>query len=512
MNGLIHELTTELRNDPKFKDSAVVRVVLESINNSVLLGAPSDQILESALTNLEELANATVNENLKEVVSKFRKLAEKPTQRLQNMAKEAGISMKLKALKESAIASDPIFANNLANIEKFVQVVPEFRTLGLVFESLNKFAYDPAVSKVLEDLTKYVNENRSKLEVLNAIFEMRQASSIIYKDAIDILEECLLTETLSSDTIKMKMRGKVEMPIVNRLVNTLSMVEAKQAGKFNIGLGNGEAKVFSVIAPFQKISESSVIALLDSGFVKLSEDDDPISITLEEAKAYPEFFELCEAYATLNFAPRENEVFSRGRRLEVSFAINEAGNLQLKINGKVVDDLTKVDLTKMFMMESVEVRSKLVTLFNHLDSIVNLEFAKRLVNERMNKDSYVFTIGETQYVFERLGNTRIVKKMQGLAFHNYVMENFHYDVSELYSIQLNEREELMKHIDEEKNQVNRDLEKLERSVNQLEEALADDSLSNDYRVQLVDLKESIQKNIVALKNHYIDLDQSKKKA
>ena len=91
MNGLIQDLTTELKTNTKFKDSAVVRVVLESINNSTLLGVPSDQILETALTNLDELATATVNEDLKEVVANFRKLAEKPTKRLQNMAKEAGI-------------------------------------------------------------------------------------------------------------------------------------------------------------------------------------------------------------------------------------------------------------------------------------------------------------------------------------------------------------------------------------------------------------------------------------
>jgi len=512
MNGLIHELTTELRNDPKFKDSAVVRVVLESINNSTLLGVPTDQILETALTNLEELATATVNEDLKEVVAKFRKMAEKPTQRLKNMAKEAGISMKLTALKESAIAKDPVFANTLAHIEKIVEVVPEFRTLGMVYESLNKFSYDPEVAKVLESLTEYVNANRSKLEIMNAIFEMRQTSSIIYGEAITILEDCLLAETLSSDSIKMKMHGKVEMPIVNRLVNTLSMVEAKTEGKFNIGLGNGDAKVFSVIAPFHKISESAAVVLLDNGFVKLSEDEDPVAMTVEEAQTYPEFFEVCEAYATLNFAPRENEVFTRGRHLEISFAINESGNLQLKLNGKVVDDLTKVDLTQTFMMEQVEARAKLVKLFNHLDAIVNLEFAKRLINERLGADSYVFTIGETQYVFERLGNTRVIKKMQGLAFHNYVMENFHYDVSELYSIQLTEREDRVKRIDEEKSKIDRDLEKLEKSVDQLTEALGDNSLTNEYRTQLADLKESIQKNIVALKNHYIELDQSKKKA
>lgn len=511
MNGLIHDLTTELKTNPDLKDSAVVRVVLESINNSNLLGVPSDQILETALTNLDELATATVNENLKEVVSKFRKMAQKPTQRLQNMAKEAGMEMKLKMLKESNVGNDPTFAQTISHIEKVLRAVPEFRAFGLIFESLNKFNYDPKVATVLNDLNAYVNENRAKLEVMNAIFEMRQSSAVIYRDAITILEEALLEDKISADTIKMQMKGKVDMPIVNRLVNTLSMVEGKKEGKFNIGLGNGDAKVQSVIAPFFKLNEQEAIVFLDNLFIKLSESSDPVALTQEQALEHKEFYELCEAFSLLRFSERSNEIYTKGRNLEVSFAVNESGNLHLKLNGHKIEDLTKIDMSEIFTMEQMDVRSKLVKVFDNLDMIVNVEFAKKLINERLQADSIVVTIGETQYVFEKLGESRIVKKLEGLDFHNYVMEKFNYDVSELYSIQLSEREEDLKRIDREKTSINTDLEKLEESVKKLELALEDKSLSVEYQTQLTDLKESIQQNIVSLKNHYVELDQNKKK-
>lgn len=511
MNGLIQDLTTELKTNPKFKDSAVVRVVLESINNSTLLGVPSDQILETALTNLDELSTATVNEDLKEVVANFRKLAEKPTKRLQDMTKEAGIKMKMTMLKESNVAKDPTFAHILNEIGRLLQNVPEFRAIGPVYEALNKYSYSPEVAQVLTDLTTYVNENRAKLEIMNAIFEMRQTSGMMYREPISILEETLLAQQFESDTIKMKMRGHVEMPVVKRLVNTLSMVEAKTQGKFNIGLGNSEVKVKAVIAPFHKLDEASAIVLIDNAFVKLTEDEDPIALPVEEAQKYPEFYALCEAFARLNFQERNNEIFCHGRNLEIAFAINEANNLQLKINNKIVDDLTKIDLSQIFMMEQVDIRANLVKVFNGLEMIGNLEFAKRLVNERLNSDAIVFTIGDQQLVFEKLGNTRVIKKMHGLAFHSYVMENFNYDVSELYAIQLGERDATIKQIDEEKAMIDKDLEKLENSVKQLEEALSDTSITGEHQVQLNDLKNAIEKNIVALKNHYITLDQSKKK-
>ena len=199
-------------------------------------------------------------------------------------------------------------------------------------------------------------------------------------------------------------------------------------------------------------------------------------------------------------------------RVLISFAVNEDNTLYLKINGSVVEDLTKVELSEIFLMEQLETRSKLTTLFRGLDMIVNLEFAKKLVNERLNSDSIVFTMGETLYVFEKYGQNRIVKKMEGLAFHNYVMERFNYDVSDLYEIELEQREKQLRQIDEEKTLVEKDLTKLENSILQIEEALKDQGLSAEYQTQLSDLKVSIEKNVNSLRNHYIALDQSKKKA
>ena len=512
MNSLIHELTLELKSNPNVKDSVAVKVVLESINNSTLLGVPSEEILENSLITLSELATATLNENLKEVVAKFRKLGEKPTQRLQNMAKEAGISLKIKALKESKIYRDPTFKYTVSLIEQKLAALPEFRVIATVLESLGKYSYDKVVMSTLADITDYVNENRAKLEVINAIFEMRQTGAVLYRESIIELENCLLENIFSADVIKMKLRGKPSMPTVTRLINTLIMVEAKDQGKFNIGVGNGDAKVKSIIAPFYKISESAAIVYVDNKFIKLQEDQDPSQVTAAEVAESPDFFEGCEAFAALNFQEKETEIVSNGRGLKVSFAINESGNLYLKINGSIVEDLSKVELSEIFLMEQIETRSKLTTLFRGLDMIVNLEFAKKLVNERLNADSIVFTMGETLYVFEKYANNRIIKKMEGLAFHNYVMENFNYDVSELYAIELEEREKNLRKIDEEKKLVEKDLSKLENSITQLEEALKDSSLSSEYQTQLGDLKVSIEKNVNSLRNHYISLDQSKKKS
>jgi hypothetical protein len=512
MNGLIQELTNELKNNSSISSNIAAKVVLESINNSLLLGVSPDQILENSLNTLEQFANELVNENLKEVVAKFKKMADKPTKRLQNMASEAGLSLKLKALKESEIYADPVVKHTVARLEEAVASMPEYRALTFFFNGLSKFSYDKTVSTILESLITYVNENSVKLEILNSIYEMRVTGAILYKDACALLEEALLENIETSDSLKMKLRSHAQLPVVNQLINKISMLESKNTGTFNLGIGNSDSQVKPIIAPFYKISESDAIVFVDNKFIKVSEDSDPSQMTAEEVKEFPEFFETCEAFATLNFKEHSTELVSNCRNLTVAFGINENGTLNLKINNSIIENINNIKLSEIFLMEAIETRNALSKLFNNLDLVVNLEFGKTIINERLGRDSIVLNLGEDIFVFEKLGETRIVKKMKGLTFHNYVMENFKYDISEMYSIQLEEREANIKAFDVEKKTIEENLAKLEESIAKIEEALSDTSITNDYQEKLTELKVSIEKNVNALKSQYIIVDQSKKKA
>ena len=511
MNGLIQELTNELKTNTGVNSSLAAKVVLESINNSLLLGVSPSEILENSLNTLDQFASELVNENLKEVVAKFRKMAEKPTNSLQNMAKEAGLSIKLKAIKESEVYADPVAKHTVARLEEAIASMPEYRAIKYFFEGLSKFSYDKTVANVLESLTKYVNENAIKLEILNSIFEMRVTGAVLYKDACALLEEALLENIETADSLRMKMRSAGNLPVVNQLINKISMLESKATGSFNLGIGNGDAIVKPIVAPFFKVNESSAVVFVDNRFIKLSEDAEPTQLSIEEATALPEFFELCEAFSRLGFKERNGEYVSTGRNLTVAFGVNENGTLNLKINNSIVEKIDSVKFSEIFLMETLENRAALTKVFDNLDLIVNLEFGKVLVNERLGKDSIVFNFGEDVFVFEKLGETRIIKKMKGLTFHNYVLENFKYDVSEMYSIQLEEREANIKALDSQKSAIEQNLAKLETSLSQIEEALKDSSISAEYHEKLDELKMSIEKNVNALKSQYIIIDQSKKK-
>jgi hypothetical protein len=511
MNSLIHELINELKTNETVNQNLMVKMVADSIQNSSILGMEPDQVVDTALSNLGYIAEVTVNENLKEVVAKFKQIAQKPTNRLQNMAKEAGISLKVKALKESALKTDPMFNQTLKNIEKKLEIFPEFRIIGLTIEALNPFSYDHSVNEAMTSLIDYVNQNRAKIEIINSIYEMRQTGAVLYGDLIAALENCLMEELYTADAVKMKLHGKPQMPVTTRLINSLSMVEAREIGAFNIGIGNGDVQVKPVIAPFYKISESEAIAFIDNRFVKLADEVDPTELPVEELEIYPEFTEICEAFASLGFKDSSKGIIAKGRTLSLEFEVNEEESLDLKVNGMKVEDLGQVKITDLLVMENLLTRASVTKILNNLDIIVNFGFIKKLVNERLSGDSIVITFGETQFVLEKYGNGRLVKKMQGLEFHNYVMERFNYDISDLYAIELEEREQAIKDIEHNKSSIEENISKLEKSMAELDEALKDTGMDDAYLTQLNDLKVSIEKNVNALKSRYIELEVSKKK-
>lgn len=511
MNGLIQELTNELKTNTGVNTSLAAHVVLESINNSVLLGIPAEEILENSLTTLSRFADELVNENLKEVVAKFKKLAEKPTPSLSNMAKEAGIALKIKAIKESSIYSDPTVKHKVAILEQAVASTPEYRIIDFMFEQLSNFSYDKTVASVLGELSTYVNENRVKLRILNAVFEMRTTGAVLYKDVCSVLEDSLLENIQTSDSLRMKLRNYANLPAVSSLLNTIKLLESKESGEFELGTGNGDANVMPVIAPFYKISESDALLFIDNKFVKVSENSDPVQVSTDIIEEFPEFFEICEAFNSLNFKQVGSSIVSTGRNLTVSFHVNESGSLVLKLNNVAIDNLENVKFSEIFLMESLETRHALTKLFDNIDVLVNMEFAKTIVNERLGRNSIVLNFGENIFVLEKLGETRTIKKMKGLTFHNYVMENFKYDISDVYSIQLEEREANLKSIDSQKSNIESSLRKLETSIAKIQEALSDKSISADYQEKLNELKLSIEKNVNDLKSQYILIDQSKKK-
>ena len=92
--NIINDLINELQTNEQICNNIATKTILSSIHNSMLLGIPNDQIVENALSTLESFSKELINENMQEVVNRFRQFAQKPTQRLQNMTMHLRIVQK----------------------------------------------------------------------------------------------------------------------------------------------------------------------------------------------------------------------------------------------------------------------------------------------------------------------------------------------------------------------------------------------------------------------------------
>jgi hypothetical protein len=109
------------------------------------------------------------------------------------------------------------------------------------------------------------------------------------------------------------------------------MLEAKTDGTFDLGIGNGDAQVKPIVAPFYKVTESDALIFIDNKFIKVSENEDPTQVTAADAQEFSEFFEICEAFRFLNFRESGSDTVAKCRNLsvETSYRLNLSNLLLL---------------------------------------------------------------------------------------------------------------------------------------------------------------------------------------
>jgi hypothetical protein len=222
-----------------------------------------------------------------------------------------------------------------------------------------------------------------------------------------------LENITSADSLRMKLRSHGQLPIVSSLLNKIGVFEAKDSGDITLGTGNGDSSVKPVIAPFYVVSEGSALIFVDNKYIKVSENSDPVQVSEEEVSLFPEFMQTCEAFRSLGFKQSSTGIVSENRNLKVAFGLNESGTLSLKINDSIVENIKSVNFGNMFLMESIQTRTLLSKLFENLDLIVNLEFAKSIVNERLGKNAIVLNFGENileELFQQRYGDIQFERK------------------------------------------------------------------------------------------------------
>ena len=496
MNDLTKNLIKELKTAQAVSESRMLQMFVAGLEANVNASGN----IEQALADLAEVSEKLQNTELDTIVKKFNELSNTPAKKLKMLENGAAVLPKLAQIKESAAYADPIFRTVVLGLEKSVSVNPEPLVIESVIAKLSPFSFDSTVKSVVADLTKYVSENRAALAIFNTIADLKKAPNSYYAQVSEKLENAILEGRTSVDALTMILAEATAQPVIKNLLNRLSQFESSRNGGFNLGSGNSSTKINPVIGVYTKTA-NGVRVLIENHIIDMNDEEEAEMVPFSSLPQEDEFTQTAKAYTDLGFKPTEHGVEAKGKGNTIAFKVSPDGEVSFEINGKIAEDLNSSEIYKTLVVETISFKQNVAKILENANMIAQFEFVQRFVTEGLQ--SYAINTEKSGiFVLDRQG----LKKYDTLGFHKYVAETFKYDVSDLFAIQLSERQEFIKSVNERKAVIQSDIAKLEESIAQLDSVIED--ADEETQDQLETLKHTINSSIVGLKDEYLSLDDS----
>ena len=496
MNDLTKNLIQELKATKAVSESRMLQMVVSGIEATANASGNIDQ----ALVDLAEVSEKLQNTELDTIVKKFNEMSNTPAKQLKMVENGAAVLPKLAQIKESSAYADPICKTVINGLEKQASLYSEPAIIESVITKLKPFTFDSTVKRVVAELTNYVSENRATLAIFNTIADLKKAPNAYYAQVCEKLETAILEKRTSVDALTMILAEAVAQPAIKNLLNRLAQFESSLNGGFSLGSGNSSTKINPVIGIYTKTS-TGVRVLIENHVIDMNDEEEAEMVPFASIPQEDEFAQTAKAYTDLGFKPTEHGVEAKGKANTIAFKVSPEGEVSFEINGKIAEDLNSSEIYKTLVVESISFKQNVAKILENANMIAQFEFVQRFVTE--GAQSYAINTEKSGiFVLDRQG----LKKYDTLGFHKYIAETFKYDVSDLFAIQLSERQDFIKQVNERKSMIKLDIAKLEESIEQIEEVMVE--ADEETQDQLETLKHTINSSIVGLKNEYLTLDDS----
>jgi hypothetical protein len=496
MNDLTKNLIQELKATKAVSESRMLQMVVSGIEATANASGNIDQ----ALVDLAEVSEKLQNTELDTIVKKFNEMSNTPAKQLKMVENGAAVLPKLAQIKESSAYADPICKTVINGLEKQASLYSEPAIIESVITKLKPFTFDSTVKRVVAELTNYVSENRATLAIFNTIADLKKAPNAYYAQVCEKLETAILEKRTSVDALTMILAEAVAQPAIKNLLNRLAQFESSLNGGFSLGSGNSSTKINPVIGIYTKTS-TGVRVLIENHVIDMNDEEEAEMVPFASIPQEDEFAQTAKAYTDLGFKPTEHGVEAKGKANTIAFKVSPEGEVSFEINGKIAEDLNSSEIYKTLVVESISFKQNVAKILENANMIAQFEFVQRFVTE--GAQSYAINTEKSGiFVLDRQG----LKKYDTLGFHKYIAETFKYDVSDLFAIQLSERQDFIKQVNERKSIIKLDIAKLEESIEQIEEVMVE--ADEETQDQLETLKHTINSSIVGLKNEYLTLDDS----
>ena len=528
MKGFVDKILSELKSNPAVNAEPMVKILTESIDKSITLGEMPTVIYSNLKNGISAINKTVKNSVLESINSQFVKIEETDDVKTQVIAKKINLSNKLTAIKESKSGTNPIISSQIEVFENYLNSgVLDFALCENFISVFTPFNYDTVIKKQLNAVSKYLNESRSSILLLNAVYSLDSMSNQNYSEVSKDLKKMLINESYTSDILKIKYGNSV--PVVNQLISDLRVVESQTTGYFTLGEGNSFTQINNLITPATK-AKDGLIVYMDNKFISIRESK---GLTGKETNVYidgtfkiaeidptyvkekfPKFYSVAESFATLGFKKNIDGTGVESnsiRNFNIGFKTNEERELDLYLNESRVENLEDINLMEALVLESTVIKEKVITLFENSKNLFNFDFIKELTNDRTLAEATILKLNDEFYVCEKLNSAeRNWAKVDEHDLYEFCMARFNYDISPIFKTKIDEKKEVYKKIEEKKQAIEIDIAKLEQTMEKLQAAISSPDLDSDAVKKLTGIRESIESNITSLKQDYVGLDLFKK--
>ena len=477
----------------------------------------------SLKSGLVELNNHLQNETIINILEQFEKFEYSDSNLIDEMNKEANLLSELNNIKESNSYSNPVVLQRVIVLEESLRNNPEFVLYGKFVDSFKEFNYDSVVKESVDRILNYINNNTEKLMVLDSINSMKSAKG--YEKDIEGLSKMLISESYSSEAIKHRLNG--ELPILKNLYTRLSVVESRNSSSFTLGQGGATCTIDNTITPTLKTGKNTVLSFIDNKFIAISTKDLNKGSLLSESESsklyemdsnyvkekYNSYYTLCESFYKLGFVKSQHGIKSTSlRNLVLEFRSDEFGKLDIYINESLIKEPSKFNFSEILTLESNTVKTDVSKVLNETSSIFNLEFAKTLTNDHTGKKVMVIELEGDYHICEMLNQVERVWKndINEYKLHNYILENFNYDISSIFQVKIDEQTASIAALDSRKSEIETNITKLENEVTKINTNLESGDIDSKFFSQLEDIKEQLEIKINSLREEFVEKDLKKK--
>ena len=175
MKDFVNKVLSELKDDSELNNNALVKMVLESANKSIVNNDSYDNIYVQLKGSLIGVNEHLKNNRIRSMIAQFNKNERTDDSVLHEMSKLGKLTDQLDIIKESNAYTNPIIKSKVDNYDtQLKNGSPEFQLYPSFISELSSHLHESTVNKAVNHISNVMKNKASDFEVLNTITLMQQ--------------------------------------------------------------------------------------------------------------------------------------------------------------------------------------------------------------------------------------------------------------------------------------------------------------------------------------------------